>query len=171
MLAAITATARSIRSSSISRCRAAHRYPPGARIDKLRTMFAGRAASDETDGVLIAGRALLIPAGPRLARNRLLRRGSCAFFGWSQYWPMSTWAADQARRQLDFLLKLGPALMVVRGMQSAEVEDAYRRAADLGIGLGDDAETNVEGRLKTRFCPTPPSKERQRSDVCERTNW
>ena len=49
--------------------------------------------------------------------------------------------ADQARRQLDFLLKLGPALMVVRGMQSAEVEDAYRRAADLGIGLGDDAAT------------------------------
>jgi hypothetical protein len=39
------------------------------------------------------------------------------------------------------LLKLGPALMVVRGMQSAEVEDAYRRAADLGIGLGDDAAT------------------------------
>jgi hypothetical protein len=49
--------------------------------------------------------------------------------------------ADQARRQLDFLLKLGPALMVVRGMQSAEVEDTYRRAADLGIGLGDDAAT------------------------------
>jgi class 3 adenylate cyclase/tetratricopeptide (TPR) repeat protein len=49
--------------------------------------------------------------------------------------------ADQARRQLDFLLKLGPALMVVRGMQSAEVEDVYRRAADLGIRLADDAAT------------------------------
>jgi class 3 adenylate cyclase/tetratricopeptide (TPR) repeat protein len=45
--------------------------------------------------------------------------------------------ADRMRRQLDFLLKLGPALMVARGMQSAEVEDAYRRAAAIGESLGD----------------------------------
>jgi class 3 adenylate cyclase/tetratricopeptide (TPR) repeat protein len=44
---------------------------------------------------------------------------------------------DRTRRQLDFLLKLGPALMVVRGMQSAEVEEAYRRAAEIGESLGD----------------------------------
>ena len=33
-------------------------------------------------------------------------------------------SADRLRRQLDFLVKLGPALMVARGYGSAEVEDA-----------------------------------------------
>ena len=46
-------------------------------------------------------------------------------------------AADRKRRQLDFLLKLGPALMVVCGTQSAEVEYAYRRATEIGESLGD----------------------------------
>jgi class 3 adenylate cyclase/tetratricopeptide (TPR) repeat protein len=46
-------------------------------------------------------------------------------------------AADHKCRHLDFLLKLGPALMVVHGMQSAEVEYAYRRAAEIGESLGD----------------------------------
>jgi tetratricopeptide (TPR) repeat protein len=41
------------------------------------------------------------------------------------------------RRQLDFLLKLGAASMVAKGMQSAEVEDAYRRAEDIGEAIGD----------------------------------
>ena len=45
--------------------------------------------------------------------------------------------ADRKRRHLDFLLKLGPALMVVRGTQSAWVEYAYRRAAEIGESLGD----------------------------------
>lgn len=48
-------------------------------------------------------------------------------------------AADRMRRQLDFLLKLGPVLMPLRGMHSAEVEDTYRRAADIATALGDDA--------------------------------
>ncbi|MFZ3361017.1 MAG: adenylate/guanylate cyclase domain-containing protein [Xanthobacteraceae bacterium] len=48
---------------------------------------------------------------------------------------------DRARRQLEFLLKLGPALMVVHGMQSAEAEDAYRRADEIGAALGDAAAT------------------------------
>jgi predicted ATPase len=39
--------------------------------------------------------------------------------------------ADRMRRQLDFLLKLGPALMVAQGHQSAEVEDVYRRASEM----------------------------------------
>ena len=34
-------------------------------------------------------------------------------------------APDGMRRQLDFLLKLGSALVVVHGLQSVEVEDAY----------------------------------------------
>jgi hypothetical protein len=48
--------------------------------------------------------------------------------------------ADGKRRRLDFLLKLGPALMVVRGMQSAEVEDTYRRATEICESLGDVTE-------------------------------
>jgi class 3 adenylate cyclase len=45
--------------------------------------------------------------------------------------------ADQTRCQLDFLLKLGPALMVTRGMQSAEAEDVFSRAAEIGEKRGD----------------------------------
>lgn len=50
-------------------------------------------------------------------------------------------ATDRTRRQLDFLLELGPALIVARGMQSAEAEDAYRRAAEIGEAIGDGAAT------------------------------
>ena len=46
---------------------------------------------------------------------------------------------DRMRRELDFLVKLGPALMVARGMGSAEVEDACRRAAEIGETLDDRA--------------------------------
>ena len=46
--------------------------------------------------------------------------------------------ADRMRRQLDFLLKLGPTLGVARGMQSAELEDVYQRASEIGERLGDD---------------------------------
>ena len=49
--------------------------------------------------------------------------------------------ADRMRRQLDFLLKLGPALMVARGYQDAEVEESYRRAAEIGAAIGDDTAT------------------------------
>ena len=45
--------------------------------------------------------------------------------------------ADRKRRALDFLLKLGPALMVTRGLQSAEVEDPLGRAAEIGERSGD----------------------------------
>ena len=40
-------------------------------------------------------------------------------------------------RQLDFLLKLGSALVVTHGMSSAEVEEAYTRANEIGEKLGD----------------------------------
>ena len=46
-------------------------------------------------------------------------------------------AVDRARRQLGFLLKLGPALMVARGLQCAEAEDANRRAAELAEAIHD----------------------------------
>jgi class 3 adenylate cyclase/tetratricopeptide (TPR) repeat protein len=44
---------------------------------------------------------------------------------------------ERMRRQLDFLLKLGPALTVVQGARSAEVEDTYRLAAEVAERLGD----------------------------------
>src|SRR5580700_3766853 len=50
-------------------------------------------------------------------------------------------SADRTRRQLDFLLKLGPALIVTRGMGSPDVEDAYRRAAEMGEATGDEPAT------------------------------
>jgi tetratricopeptide (TPR) repeat protein len=50
-------------------------------------------------------------------------------------------ADERMRRQLDFLLKLGPAFMVVNGIQSAEVHDTYRRADEIGAALHDDAAT------------------------------
>jgi class 3 adenylate cyclase/tetratricopeptide (TPR) repeat protein len=67
-------------------------------------------------------------------------------------------SADRTRRQLDFLLKLGPALIVTRGMGSPEVEDAYRRAAEMGEASGDEPATfkakwglwlNANNRRKT----------------------
>jgi len=44
---------------------------------------------------------------------------------------------DRMTRQLDFLLKLGSALIVLRGLQSLEVEDAYQRAGEIAERLGD----------------------------------
>ena len=41
------------------------------------------------------------------------------------------------RRRMDFQLKLGSALIVWRGLQSVEVEDAYTRASEIGEQLGD----------------------------------
>jgi len=49
--------------------------------------------------------------------------------------------AERMRRQLDFLLKRGPALMVAQGHQSAEVEDVYRRASEIGTAIGDGGRT------------------------------
>jgi class 3 adenylate cyclase/tetratricopeptide (TPR) repeat protein len=46
---------------------------------------------------------------------------------------------DRMRRQLDFLLKLGPTVGIARGMQSMELEDVYKRASELGERLNDDA--------------------------------
>jgi class 3 adenylate cyclase/tetratricopeptide (TPR) repeat protein len=46
-------------------------------------------------------------------------------------------SVERTRRCLDFSLKLGPALMVVRGMQSSEVEDTYQRASELGDSVND----------------------------------
>ncbi len=46
-------------------------------------------------------------------------------------------AQDGMRRQLDFLLKLGGASVVLRGLHSSEMEHAYSRAAEIGEKLGD----------------------------------
>jgi predicted ATPase len=49
--------------------------------------------------------------------------------------------AERLPRQLEFLLKLGPTLMATRGMQSAAVEETYRRAAEIGTTMGDAVST------------------------------
>ena len=72
--------------------------------------------------------------------------------------------ADRTRRQLDFLLKLGPALMPLRGMQSPEVEDVYRRASEIGEQLDDAAGSykakwglwlNANMQAQDRACARP----------------
>jgi class 3 adenylate cyclase len=47
---------------------------------------------------------------------------------------------DRDRHQLALLLKLGPALAVIKGPQDAEVEKTYLRAHDLATSLGDGSE-------------------------------
>jgi class 3 adenylate cyclase/tetratricopeptide (TPR) repeat protein len=48
---------------------------------------------------------------------------------------------ERQRRQLAFLLKLGPAQTIIAGAQSAQVEATYRRAAELGEALQDALNT------------------------------
>ncbi len=50
-------------------------------------------------------------------------------------------AAERMRRQLAFLLKLGPALMVTRGLGSVEAENAFRKAAEMSAAAGNDPTT------------------------------
>ncbi|MBA3727068.1 MAG: AAA family ATPase, partial [Armatimonadetes bacterium] len=45
---------------------------------------------------------------------------------------------DRSRRELSFLLKLGPALAIMKGQQSPEVEAVYERAHKIGATLGDE---------------------------------
>ncbi len=45
---------------------------------------------------------------------------------------------DRSRRELALLLKLGPALGIIRGPQSLEVEEVYERAHEIGTTSGDE---------------------------------
>jgi len=47
--------------------------------------------------------------------------------------------SDRSRRELGILLKLGPALAIIKGHQSPEVEEIYNRARDIGKTLSDEA--------------------------------
>jgi class 3 adenylate cyclase/tetratricopeptide (TPR) repeat protein len=49
--------------------------------------------------------------------------------------------AERMRRELEFLLKLGPAFMVTRGMGSVEAEDAFQKAAEISAAAGNDPTT------------------------------
>ena len=49
-------------------------------------------------------------------------------------------AAERMRCQLDFLLKLGPALMVTR-LGSVEAENAFQKAAEISAAAGNDPAT------------------------------
>jgi class 3 adenylate cyclase/predicted ATPase len=44
---------------------------------------------------------------------------------------------ERVRRELALLLKLGPALSIIKGPQAPEVEETYRRAHDAGEKAGD----------------------------------
>jgi hypothetical protein len=46
---------------------------------------------------------------------------------------------DRSRRELALLLKLGPAFAIMKGPQSPEVEEVYRRAHRIGTILGDES--------------------------------
>jgi hypothetical protein len=46
--------------------------------------------------------------------------------------------AERMRRQLDFLLKLGPAFMVTRGMGSLEAKSAFHKAEEISAAAGND---------------------------------
>jgi class 3 adenylate cyclase len=63
-------------------------------------------------------------------------------------------SVERMRRQLDLQLKLGAALTIVRGAQSAEVENAYRLASDLGDRLGDSS-ASYKAKWGLWFGPGP----------------
>ena len=46
---------------------------------------------------------------------------------------------DRSRRELALLLKLGPAVSIIQGAQSPEVEQVYGRAQAMATSLGDEA--------------------------------
>ncbi len=48
-------------------------------------------------------------------------------------------SGERQRQQLDFLLKLGPALGIIKGMQGADAEETYRRAGEIAEQIGDGA--------------------------------
>ena len=47
-------------------------------------------------------------------------------------------SADRSRRELTLLLKIGPALAIMKGWQNPEVEDVYQRAKAIGTTLTDE---------------------------------
>ena len=80
-------------------------------------------------------------AGDRAASRSAYREAVANFLAGLKAAETLPASAERTRRQLDFLLKLGPALIVTRGMGSPEVEDAYRRAAEMGEATGDEPAT------------------------------
>jgi tetratricopeptide (TPR) repeat protein len=48
-------------------------------------------------------------------------------------------STERSRRELAVLLKQGPAVLILRGLRTADVEDIYRRAYDIATSLGDEA--------------------------------
>src|SRR5580698_3642994 len=80
-------------------------------------------------------------AGDRAASRSAYREAVANFSAGLKAAEALPASAERTRRQLEFLLKLGPALIVTRGMGSPEVEDAYRRAAEMGEATGDEPAT------------------------------
>jgi class 3 adenylate cyclase/tetratricopeptide (TPR) repeat protein len=88
-------------------------------------------------GLLVPGCEYRMRAGD-LAVSRFAYPEAIAHFSTGLKLAEGLPPQEQMQRQLDFLLRLGSALVVTHGMQSAEVEDAYGRASEIGEKLGDD---------------------------------
>ncbi|SIN89725.1 SAM domain (Sterile alpha motif) [Bradyrhizobium erythrophlei] len=112
----------------------------------LEEQFAGIAASEPDLLAHHFGEAgLLVPACDYRMRagdqavSRSAYPEAIAHFSTGLRLAEALPTQDGMRRQLDFLLKLGSALVVVRGLQSVDVEDAYTRASEIGEKLGEGA--------------------------------
>ena len=80
-------------------------------------------------------------AGDRAVSRSAYQEAAAHFSAGLKFAEALPESAGRRRRELDLLLKLGPALMVAGGLQSAEAEEAYRRASEIGAALADDAAT------------------------------
>jgi class 3 adenylate cyclase len=80
-------------------------------------------------------------AGDRAVSRSALREAIAHFTTALRLAERMSTQTDHLARQLEFLLKLGPMLMATQGMQSPEVEDTYRRAAEIGARTRDSAST------------------------------
>ena len=76
--------------------------------------------------------------------------------------------AERMCRELDFLLKLGPALGLTRGMQSQDAEEAYRRAAE----ISENSQTARRSSEQNGACGSMPiSDARRRGHASAPANW
>ncbi|HEX3632669.1 MAG TPA: adenylate/guanylate cyclase domain-containing protein [Casimicrobiaceae bacterium] len=76
-------------------------------------------------------------AGDRAAARSAFAEAAAHFRGSHAEAIKSADGEERTRRELALLLKLGPALTIIKGPQSAEVEETYRIAHEAGTKAGD----------------------------------
>jgi predicted ATPase/class 3 adenylate cyclase len=112
----------------------------------LEKHFAGIAASEPDllayhfgeAGLLVPGCDYRMRAGDQ-AVSRSAYPEAIAHFSAGLKLAEALPTQDGMRRRLDFQLKLGAASVIVRGLQSVDVEDAYTRASEIAEKLGEGA--------------------------------